>query len=330
MLSRYLQCDQRKLKNLFHKLFGRVKFILDFSFFVMILSAFQPLMGAESGVILKHLNSFGVKGKGLGELRSPKAVEIDGGGCVYVIDNGNSRVVKFSPEGKYLLSTSGWGESEDRFRKPVDIALDGGLNLFIADYSSRRIVRIDREMNFVWDVKLNEMNELWEFPLSIALSEWGELFILEAVTSEIIKLDPVSFTAEGFGGYRSGKASTAGADKIAVNSKGLLYINQPSQRRIGVYDRYGNYIQSYPLSERAVTVTAAAEIIWISTGQSVLYLAGSRFEKAKISAEETADFKFHEIIDIAVSLRKMAVLDSQPPYIHIFEIAFIGALKWDP
>ena len=223
----------------------RVKSTLGFSFLCLFLWQTVCCAGEKGEIVLRRLRSFGAEGRNIGQLLNPQAVEIDLNGVIYIADSGNNRVQKFDSDGIPLSRTSGWGVSEDRFDQPLDIALDGGLNLFIADYNNNRLVRLDRRLNFVWDAKLNDFGREWEFPLSLAISSWGELFLLEATTSEIVKIDPISQSAEPFGGHRPGGASLAGANRLTIDSEGTIFIANNMQKRIIAYDRYGNYLRSF-------------------------------------------------------------------------------------
>ena len=53
---------------------------------------------------LTFSRSFGSKGSGNGQFKSPYDIAIDSEGLVYVTDYGNNRIQKFSPEGSLWVS----------------------------------------------------------------------------------------------------------------------------------------------------------------------------------------------------------------------------------
>lgn len=71
-------------------------------------------------------------------------------GCFYVSDGyGNSRVVKFSPEGKYLRA---WGERGTRpgqFDTPHSIVVDSEERIYVSDRENNRIQIFDSEGAFL-------------------------------------------------------------------------------------------------------------------------------------------------------------------------------------
>jgi len=50
----------------------------------------------------QFVRTWGTSGSGNGEFSQPYAVDVDGSGNVYVVDNGNARIQKFDSAGNYL------------------------------------------------------------------------------------------------------------------------------------------------------------------------------------------------------------------------------------
>lgn len=75
----------------------------------------------------------GAPGGGFGEFSYPTYVTVDTGGNVYVSDTLNSRVQKFSPEGKFLTSFGQLGSNWGEFDKPKGVAVDSFGNVYVVD-----------------------------------------------------------------------------------------------------------------------------------------------------------------------------------------------------
>ncbi len=75
------------------------------------------------------------KGRGgaPGSFMFPTYVTVDPQGNVYVTDTLNSRVQKFTPDGKYLMSFGKRGNGWGMFDKPKGVALDSFGNVYVAD-----------------------------------------------------------------------------------------------------------------------------------------------------------------------------------------------------
>jgi DNA-binding beta-propeller fold protein YncE len=77
----------------------------------------------------KFLKTFGTRGSGDGQLRSPHALAFDSRDHLYVADRGNSRVVVFDKDGNFLAA---WKQ----FGRPSGIAIDKNDLLYVADSQS--------------------------------------------------------------------------------------------------------------------------------------------------------------------------------------------------
>jgi sugar lactone lactonase YvrE len=80
----------------------------------------------------------------------PRGLAVDGGGTVYVADDGNNTIRKISPGGVVttLAGVAGSAGSLDgtgsaaRFNAPVGVAVDSGGTVYVSDYSNRTIRKI--------------------------------------------------------------------------------------------------------------------------------------------------------------------------------------------
>ena len=73
---------------------------------------------------LTFSHSFGSKGSGEGEFRSPSAVAIDNEGLVYVTDRDNNRIQQFNPHTRAVTNFGSQRSGCKQLKKPVGIAID--------------------------------------------------------------------------------------------------------------------------------------------------------------------------------------------------------------
>jgi DNA-binding beta-propeller fold protein YncE len=102
------------------------------------------------GRVLMQLGRRGVPGTGHANFNMPTDVAFAPNGDFYVTDGyGNSRVVKYSREGKYLLEWGTKGSGPGEFMLPHAVVLDARGRVYVADRETRRIEIFDSAGKFL-------------------------------------------------------------------------------------------------------------------------------------------------------------------------------------
>lgn len=70
---------------------------------------------------------------------TPYDVVVDGRGNIFILDERNTRIQKFSPEGMFLLSIGRHGQGPGDFQSPSSMDIDNADRLYVFDYGNRRI-----------------------------------------------------------------------------------------------------------------------------------------------------------------------------------------------
>lgn len=74
----------------------------------------------------------------------PHGIAIDSSGSyVFVGDQGNRKIEKFTIDGKFLLSWGSLGKGDGQFNKPYGIRVDSSGNVYVADSQNSRIQKLD-------------------------------------------------------------------------------------------------------------------------------------------------------------------------------------------
>ncbi|HYT86841.1 MAG TPA: peptidyl-alpha-hydroxyglycine alpha-amidating lyase family protein, partial [Burkholderiales bacterium] len=140
-----------------------------------------------------YLRSFGA-----GMFVFPHGIHVDRDGNVWVTDADGKegkghQVVKFSPDGKVLLTLGKAGvagDGPDTFNRPSDVTTAPNGDIFVADGhggdSNARIVKFSKDGNFIktWGKKGTAASE-FDTPHAIALDSRGRLFVGDRGNSRI-------------------------------------------------------------------------------------------------------------------------------------------------
>src|SRR5206468_4515610 len=78
----------------------------------------------------------------------PRRIAIGPDESVYVVDQGRTRIVKFSPEGQVLRTWGSKGKGDGQFDDPTSVAVDTTNKVYVADPINRRIQVFDSDGKF--------------------------------------------------------------------------------------------------------------------------------------------------------------------------------------
>lgn len=82
---------------------------------------------------------WGDEGEGVGQFLSPTGLAIDEAGDIYVADTGNSRIQKFSSDGRYICHWGSSGMNRGEFRKPIAVFAEKCGKILVTDQGNFRI-----------------------------------------------------------------------------------------------------------------------------------------------------------------------------------------------
>jgi DNA-binding beta-propeller fold protein YncE len=133
---------------------------------------------------------------------------------VWVVDDHNHAIFKFTHDGKQLVQTIGTkgeaGEDDKHFNRPTYIAWLPDSTMFVSDgYNGHRVVKLDKNGKF--------------------LKAWGE------------KGNPPNETRPGYFNVVHGIAADPVSHRIYVSDRG--------NRRMQVFDENGKFIEQWPFAQ---------------------------------------------------------------------------------
>jgi len=151
----------------------------------MVQSTPRPDPGAPD-----FISTWGEEGVKPGQFNSPLGIAVDYEGFVYVADTNNSRIQKFSPEGKFINAYGKRGSDIGELDKPYALAITDIGDIYISDNQNSRIVKIDGQGQFL-SAKCNDGAQIGELhqPIGITFDQEGNLFVADSGNHRIQKLN---------------------------------------------------------------------------------------------------------------------------------------------
>lgn len=164
----------------------------------------------------------------------PTDVGWDAAGNIFVSDGyGNSRVVKYDKNGRFVASVGSKGSEPGQFNLPHSLAVDSKGNVYVGDRSNRRIQVFDDDLKFkaIYD----NVGAPWEVCVSPGPHQYlfssnsfpdGNDSTLSTVTGEVYKMELDGTIVGKFGraGKRLGEFS--GLHEIDCRDPNELYISE--------------------------------------------------------------------------------------------------------
>ena len=114
----------------------------------------QVMKLSGDGKVLMTLGKAGEKGSGLDVFDQPTSVAIARDGSIFIAEGhaptfGNSRIMHFDKNGKFITTFGHLGSGEGEFRSPHVLAFDTDGRLFVADRSNSRVDIFDQDGKFL-------------------------------------------------------------------------------------------------------------------------------------------------------------------------------------
>jgi DNA-binding beta-propeller fold protein YncE len=227
-----------------------------------------------------------IEGRILGQiLRGPSGVVVDAQNNLIVCDAGNNRVIRFNPTFVPEREIGGYGSQPGLFNKPTFIALDGSMGLRVVDQGNRRVCRLDSRLQYVDEITFSDNDDPLKFgaPAGVAVDRPGYIWVTDRELSRIAVFDAVQQFNRFIGEFGYSGGALLSPEKVIVTGAGDHVVCDPGNKRVVVYDDYGNFVRDITDPEFQTPSAAAvdpADRLWIldhATGRLFLFtLSGDR------------------------------------------------------
>ena len=184
----------------------------------------------KEGNLLMTLGEAGVPGLDQARFNAPTDVAVAPNGDFYVGDGyGNSRVVKFDKDGKFLLEWGTPGDGPGEFANPHGLSLDSQGRVYVADRYNARIQIFDSEGNFLAQWKSEELGRPWSICIRddfAYIVDGGDQDPEGPARSRLLKCDLQGNILEKWGSYGNAAGQMVLPHDLAVDSHGHVYAGE--------------------------------------------------------------------------------------------------------
>ena len=159
-----------------------------------------------------HLDfEWGSDGSGDGQFDSPQGIAVDSNANVYVADNDNSRIQKFTSAGGFLTKWGSYGAGVGEFYNPRSVAVGAGGNVYVTDGSALRIQTFTSTGVFDFQWALSSP------AFSVATDPAGNVYVANNSNDRIQKFDSAGNFLTKWGGLN-------GFSSITTDPAGNVYV----------------------------------------------------------------------------------------------------------
>jgi DNA-binding beta-propeller fold protein YncE len=266
-----------------------------------------------------------VEQRAVGSFQQATRLAVSPQGWIYVIDAERNAVFLLNDSDSAVAAVGGYGWTATTFDRPTGLATDG-LNVYVSDYNNHRIQRFDRFLNFVSSFSTHDTDVVaarFGYPLGIALSRLGDMFVLDGDNSRVVKFVRSAVFERSFGGIDDQRGKVELPIKILVGSNDHVYVLE--QRRLLEYDYFGNYMRTiglgvlsdargFDVGESRIVVAAKDTLYWFS----------DRGDLFRVTPTETlfASMPLSPLEDVALVRDRLYLLTAKR--LFVFKIVPVG------
>jgi DNA-binding beta-propeller fold protein YncE len=179
------------------------------------------------GKLLLSLGKKGEPGPGPDHFDRPTDVAVTPAGDFYVSDGyGNSRVLKFSKDGKLLHQWGKKGTGPGEFNLPHAICLDAQGKVYVADRENNRIQVFDGDGKFLAEWKESGA------PYGLFLTRDDQMFIADGVANWVKVLDQGGKSLGRWGSKGAAPGQFSMPHMLCVDSQGAVYVAEVDGQRV--------------------------------------------------------------------------------------------------
>lgn len=255
----------------------------------------QPDPGRLQAMLMQipPVNPFqGGKGATRGQFDFARGIAVDPRGNIIVADTNNARIQRFSPTGAFLSLFGVNGTRPGEFREPNGVAVDSKGNIYVADVGNHRVQKLDVNGRFLTEWRGPEPG--FYGPRDIFVAGDDIIYVVDQGRSRVVRMDGNGVVRAFWGSQGTGDGQFDEPTSVVADEKrDRVYVADPHNKRIEVFDTKGALIAKWPVPEwqregwsfQDMAIDPEAERIYLlspATDEVLVYdLAGKKIAALK-------------------------------------------------
>jgi len=176
---------------------------------------------------------WGSPGDDPGEFNNPRHVDIGPNGDVYVVDQSNDRVQKFSADGTFITEWEGYGSGDDQFTYPTGISVDSDGFVYVSFKEFRRLQKFNADGDFV-----SSFPTPWG-TLGNQVDSSGNIYVAAHFPpTRVLKYNP-------YGTLDTWWGCSGNPWDVALDSEGNVYVTNSWGKTVSKFTSSGDLLKSW-------------------------------------------------------------------------------------
>jgi streptogramin lyase len=172
-------------------------------------------------------------------------IGVDSSGNVYVSDDGDHRIQKFTSTGTFLTQWGSYGTEDGQFDGPQGIAADSSGNVYVADLGNCRIQKFTYDGTFL--AKWGPPDVSMQFPRDLAVDSSDNVYVASTGFHNIVKTTSDGTFLTEWGSPGSGYGQFSDPVGIGVDGDGYVYVADTGNNRIQKFTSDGTFVAMWEI-----------------------------------------------------------------------------------
>lgn len=176
----------------------------------------------------------------------PTGVAVDDSDNVYVADNGNNRVVKYSTNGQWVAAWGTFGGAPGQFNGLYDIAVTHDFKVFVTDQNNSRVEVFDTVGGLLTGFG-GPGNGPGQFntPRGIAVDALDNIYVADTNNNRIEKFDSAGNFLGQWGSFGVGPGLFQHVLGVAVDGAGNVYATDDQNNNVQKFTSSGTFVLAW-------------------------------------------------------------------------------------